>query len=276
MIFFPIICASLFIAIPRIISAAPVSKRVVIDNNRSDDYDKQSAWNEGETKSKDEESGNFEDNHQNPWRPQSIVHIERTQGYNGVDNYLPPGYEEYEEISPPLDRCSGDDCKCPEGMTGVQPFCRPVDPVNQVEPQDKCIGDSCKCPPGMVGVEPFCRPADPEGRTAVEGAPVACDSTWTNVQGETCQTYAENGWCANLGGGLGDIQRFQDLADFEGRTALVCPECGCKGETESKDEESNDYYYNPSGETESEDKGSNFDNNSGININIKINNPTSE
>jgi len=287
MIFFPIICASLFIAIPRIISAAPVSKRVVIDNNRSDDYDKQSAWNEGETKSKDEESGNFEDNHQNPWRPQSIVqsipqnnadavHIERTQGYNGVDNYLPTGYEEYEEISPPLDRCSGNDCKCPEGMTGVQPFCRPVDPVNQVEPQDKCIGDSCKCPPGMVGVEPFCRPADPEGRTAVEGAPVACDSTWTNVQGETCQTYAENGWCANLGGGLGDIRRFQDLADFEGRTALVCPECGCKGETESKDEESNDYYYNPSGETESEDKGSNFDNNSGININIKINNPTSE
>jgi len=178
MIFFPIICTSLFIAIPRIISAAPVSKRVVIDNNRSDDYDKQSAWNEGETKSKDEESGNFEDNHQNPWRPQPIVqsmlqnnddavHIERTQGYNGVDNYLPP--EEYEEISPPLDRCSGDDCKCPEGMTGVQPFCSPVDPVNQVEPQDKCIGDSCKCPPGMVGVEPFCRPADPEGRTAVEG-----------------------------------------------------------------------------------------------------------
>jgi len=105
---------------------------------------------------------------------------------------------------------------------------------------------------------------------------VACDSTWTNVQGETCQIYAEKRWCANLGGGLGDIQRFQDLADFEGRTALVCPECGCKGETESKDEESNDYYYNPSGETESEDKGSNFDNNSGININIKINNPTSE
>merc|ERR1712087_703825 len=102
--------------------------------------------------------------------------------------------------------------------------------VNQVEPQDKCIGDSCKCPPGMVGVEPFCRPADPEGRTAVEG--VACDSTWTNVQGETCQTYAEKRWCANLGGGLGEIQRFQDLADFEGRTALVCPECGCKGETE--------------------------------------------
>jgi len=105
---------------------------------------------------------------------------------------------------------------------------------------------------------------------------VACDSTWTNVQGETCQIYAEKRWCANLGGGLGEIQRFQDLADFEGRTALVCPECGCKGETESKDEESNDYYYNPSGETESEDKGSNFDNNSGININIKINNPTSE
>ena len=50
--------------------------------------------------------------------------------------------------------------------------------VNQVEPQDKCIGDSCKCPPGMVGVEPFCRPADPEGRTAVEGGRVN-EMIWT-------------------------------------------------------------------------------------------------
>jgi len=38
--------------------------------------------------------------------------------------------KQYEEISHPLDRCSGDDCKCPAGMTGAQPFCRPVDPVS--------------------------------------------------------------------------------------------------------------------------------------------------
>ena len=35
------------------------------------------------------------------------------------------------------------------------------------EPQipDKCIGDSCKCPPGMTGVQPFCRPIK-KGTTA--------------------------------------------------------------------------------------------------------------
>merc|ERR1712212_642415 len=81
MIFFPIICASLFIALPRIISAAPVSEPLVIDNNQSvspsveispllglawpGHYDEEIAWNEGETKSKDEESGNYEDNQQN-------------------------------------------------------------------------------------------------------------------------------------------------------------------------------------------------------------------
>merc|ERR1719193_143024 len=42
---------------------------------------------------------------------------------------VPQGQEKYEEISPPLDRCSGDDCKCQEGMTGLQPFCSPVDPA---------------------------------------------------------------------------------------------------------------------------------------------------
>jgi len=197
MIFFPIICASLFIALPRIISAAPVSEGLVIDNNPSvgrtgeispllglawpGHYDEQSAWNEGETKSKDEESGNFEDNHQNPWRPQPIVqsmlqnngdavHIERTQGFNGVSDYQQPANDN-----------------------------------NNNQP---------------TGLE-----------IEVEHPPQS-------------------------------------------------------GETEYNDDEENyDYYYagdekyinNPSsGETESEDKGSNYDSNSGININIKINNPKSE
>jgi len=188
MIFFPIICASLFIALPRIISAAPVSERVVIDNNRSDDYDKQSAWNEGETKSKDEESGNFEDNHQNPWRPQPIVqsmlqnnsdavHIERTQGYNGVDNYLPPGM-----------------------MIDIE------------RSQDFNNNNNNNQPPGM----------EIEERPPQSGETVNCED-------ET-------------------------------------------GETVSCEDEESNYY----GETESEDKGSNYDINSGINININIKKPTSE
>ena len=28
------------------------------------------------------------------------------------------------------------------------------------QPQDRCIGESCKCPAGMTGVQPFCRPIE--------------------------------------------------------------------------------------------------------------------
>merc|ERR1719187_623189 len=183
MIFFPIIWASLFIALPRIISAAPVSEPLVIDNNRSvgrsveispslglawpGHYDEEIAWNEGQTKSKDEESGNYEDNHQNQ-NPESIVqsmlqnnddavHIERTQDFNNNNNNN-----------------------------------------NQ--------------PPGM----------EIEERPPQSGETVNCED-------ET-------------------------------------------GETVSCEDEESNYY----GETESEDKGSNYDINSGINININIKKPTSE
>jgi len=133
MIFFPIICASLFAPLPRIISAAPAytyQKPVVIDNNPSVGrtaeisppvsrsfeisppvsrsfeisplhHNEEIAWNEGETKSKDEESGNYEDN----WEP-IVLELGPTN----------PGII--------MDRCIGDDCECPPGMVGVEPFCR--------------------------------------------------------------------------------------------------------------------------------------------------------
>jgi len=203
MIFFPIIWASLIIALPRIISAAPVSEPLVIDNNPSvgrsveispllglawpGHYDEEIAWNEGQTKSKDEESGNYEDNHQNQ-NPESIVqsmlqnnddaaHIERTQGYNGVDNYLPPGM-----------------------MIDIE------------RSQDFNNNNNNNQPPGM----------EIEERPPQSGETVNCED-------ET-------------------------------------------GETVSCEDEESNYY----GETESEDKGSNYDINSGINININIKKPTSE
>jgi len=65
-----------------------------------------------------------------------------------------------------------------------------------------------------------------------------CDSTWTasnhrTSYPKTCQIYADEKYCAN--GTYGSAWRknswgtFEDYADLEGRTALVCPECGCKG-----------------------------------------------
>jgi len=199
MIFFPIIWASLFIALPRIISAAPYwtyNDPSVIDNNpsvgRSVEISPplhheispplptrhEIAWNEGETKSKDEESGNYEDNQQNQ-NPESIVQsmLQNTQGYNGVDNYLPPGM-----------------------MIDIE------------RSQDFNNNNNNNQPPGM----------EIEERPPQSGETVNCED-------ET-------------------------------------------GETVSCEDEESNYY----GETESEDKGSNYDINSGINININIKKPTSE
>ena len=81
MIFFPIICASLFIALPRIISAAPVSGFRFDDNNTSVDYEEQSALNKvlsGETESNDEE-GNYDDEEGN---------YDYDYNYAGNDKYI--------------------------------------------------------------------------------------------------------------------------------------------------------------------------------------------
>jgi len=98
MIFFPIIWASLFIALPRIISAAPYwtyNDPSVIDNNpsvgRSVEISPplhheispplptrhEIAWNEGEIKPIVEEKGQAD-------------HIERTQDFNNNNNNQPP------------------------------------------------------------------------------------------------------------------------------------------------------------------------------------------
>jgi len=157
MIFFPIICASLFIALPRIISAAPVSEQLVIDNNRSDDYDEQSAWNEGETKSKDEESGNYEDNWDNSgpivYRKGQVVHIERTQDFNNNNNQ-PPGQEIEVERPPQSGEDEGSNYDINSGIN----YYYVDNPSIGSQPMDGCMGAACECPPGMSGVQPFCQP----------------------------------------------------------------------------------------------------------------------
>jgi len=61
-----------------------------------------------------------------------------------------------------------------------------------------------------------------------------CDSTWRSRSGKTCQSYAENRFCTQNGtygsGWRKGYGTFENWADSEGRTALVCPECGCKAE----------------------------------------------
>jgi len=68
-------------------------------------------------------------------------------------------------------------------------------------------------------------------------AQVSCDSTWTATNHRTsnprtCQIYAQKKYCANGTYGSGWQEgwgTFEDWTDSEGRTALVCPECGCEG-----------------------------------------------
>lgn len=94
-----------------------------------------------------------------------------------------------------MDKCTGDSCKCPPGMVGVEPFCRPAaqtERFGEVEPRfgqvsppmDKCTGEGCKCPEGMVGVEPFCRPADggPQPADRCVGESCKCPPGTTGVQ----------------------------------------------------------------------------------------------
>jgi len=65
---------------------------------------------------------------------------------------------------------------------------------------------------------------------------VSCDSTWTarnhkTSRPKTCHIYAQQKYCANGTYGSAWLEgwgTFTDWRDSKGRTALVCPECGCK------------------------------------------------
>jgi len=65
----------------------------------------------------------------------------------------------------------------------------------------------------------------------------SCDSNWTasnhkTSNPKTCKVYAERKYCADSTYGPGWKEKwgtFENYADSEGKTALVCPECGWKG-----------------------------------------------
>jgi len=244
MIFFPIICASLFIALPRIISAAPVSGFRFDDNNTSVDYEEQSALNKvledlsGETESNDEE-GNYDDEEGN--------YDDEEGNYDYDYNYA--GNDKY--INNPLFALSN-----PNAYQGARSRSRWF----QI-PQNKTKNYE--------------------------------DNDGSNPQSIVQSMLQNNGDAVHIERtqGFNGVSDYQPPANDNNNNQPTGLEIEVEhppqsGETEyNNDEENYDYFYagdekyinNPSsGETESEDKGSNYDSNSGININIKINNPKSE
>jgi len=58
-----------------------------------------------------------------------------------------------------------------------------------------------------------------------------CDANWISNSESTCKMYEDNNWCTKDGSyGTGWIDSFGifDKWAVDGRSALVCPQCGCK------------------------------------------------
>jgi len=89
--------------------------------------------------------------------------------------------------------------------------------------------------PGMAA--PISDDGNPERLSYQKPVIGSCDSTWTagnhkTSNPKTCKVYADRKYCAGETYGPGWKQKwgtFEDYADSEGKTALVCPECGWYG-----------------------------------------------
>jgi len=60
-----------------------------------------------------------------------------------------------------------------------------------------------------------------------------CDISWKSKSGYSCEKYRTNEWC-RFNGDYGNgwqqgFGTFEEWTDVEGRSALVCPQCGCGG-----------------------------------------------
>jgi len=61
-----------------------------------------------------------------------------------------------------------------------------------------------------------------------------CDGRWKAHNGNGCEKYGERNWCKTNGNHYGSNwnhkkwKTFEHWADSEGRTALICPQCGCE------------------------------------------------
>ena len=63
-----------------------------------------------------------------------------------------------------------------------------------------------------------------------------CDDNWHNPNNVTqsCDYFAKHKWCKQTGDHYGENWKsgwgqFEKYADAHGRTAFVCPQCGCGG-----------------------------------------------
>ena len=63
-----------------------------------------------------------------------------------------------------------------------------------------------------------------------------CDENWIAHNDKTCAQYETYNYCKKDGDHYGSAWqdkwgKFEGWADNEGRSALVCPQCGCQGST---------------------------------------------
>lgn len=120
--------------------------------------------------------------------PEEATEIEGVTSAPGFDVFINPGFSVTSAQEEPMDGCSGDDCICPEGFVGVQPFCQPVTPTELPpeveEPMDGCSGEDCLCPEGFTGIQPFCTPVTPtdDGIPEETPTPMPCPEGTTGVQ----------------------------------------------------------------------------------------------
>ena len=59
-----------------------------------------------------------------------------------------------------------------------------------------------------------------------------CDPAWKSWNGNRCKDYKKGKWCKTDGDHYGPNWKktwgtFKRWADAKGKTALVCPQCGC-------------------------------------------------
>merc|ERR1712142_1162711 len=68
-------------------------------------------------------------------------------------------------------------------------------------------------------------------------SPYNCDPNWKAWNGKTCGFYEQHDYCKKDGDHYGSGWRkgtwgsFEGWSDDKGRTALVCPQCGCQVNT---------------------------------------------
>jgi len=76
---------------------------------------------------------------------------------------------------------------------------------------------------------------------------IRCNLHWESSNGGDCNEYKMNNWCKEDGDHYGSAWEsqwgnFSGWADSNGRTALVCFQCGCKEDWDAETKINKDYY----------------------------------